>query len=64
LGNKSREGDKKIAMETAKEYVEVAPKDRGRIEAFVVSEGSEPLEFVSHFHVWNEEISKAKIYFQ
>jgi len=52
-GSKARETDKKIAMETALDYVQKATDGRTKNTPILnIKEGAEPVNFVSHFHGW------------
>lgn len=62
IGNKSRENEKKIAMETALEYIKII-KDKRQLNIQVVNilEGNEPIDFVRYFHGW-DKLNKVKIF--
>ncbi|PRP83334.1 hypothetical protein PROFUN_09315 [Planoprotostelium fungivorum] len=58
-GAKAREADRKIALETAVEYLKFAIKKDGRpsSEVQMVKEGSEPVGFTSAFFGWDKSLS-------
>jgi len=55
IGKLSNDREKKMAMETAVEYVEAAPDGRKMTtsDIYVVLQNQEPLEFTCHFHGWD-----------
>ena len=60
IGSKSKEGDKKIAMETAIHYLKKVSGDRPLHHLMVsnIKEGSETLTFVSIFHGWQTPVNR------
>ncbi len=60
IGGKSRETDKKIAMETAVEYVQKATDGRPKTTVLNVKEGSEPIGFISTFHGWEGAVTQVQ----
>jgi hypothetical protein len=52
LGQKSRENDKKVAMETTIDYA-----SNRNVPALVVNEGKETIGFVSQFPGWDASVS-------